>query len=766
MIARIMYRQSVQGVLNYVLGKKGMIVLGFQNTYSESSTDPRLFGNILYHLGQRHQSIKRYAHISLNLPFGEHLNNGQFYKIAQDYMEQMGYEKQPYVVVRHNDTKHEHIHIVTTTVKEDGLMIDLSHDYRRNVATQKYLEKKYGLSQSPETKSTRQLPVYRLPELQFGTDTTNGNRFYIQEVLNNTLQRYKVRNIQELAKLIKPYHIVVKKSTNNSGRIGVTYGLDNQKVYKTRFIDGYQVHPKLSGPKLEAVFAINAKSKLLPMHKKRIEKQLTTTLKLFKTIRFEDLPDVLKSYQNIDCELQYGKKQKLNGLTIFDKSGYVFDSSEINQGVNFMDNPQLLGNDDDQTRIDIENGQYLLEVRKMIKNAIYESYLGSNKNNMLLSEFVMTKDFKEMLPMIAKSESFVFLDHYSSKNNNQLLLQILRQEFEGTRKIIHSSEVKREIKGLEKRVALLRKVLEVSVFDAKNNSSITFFLLQGLGLKFGNGRLSYLNSNTLSVPMALGEIILPKTNSSFISTGTINENMKVLEKLTNEIDSKDIDLNPASFFLPLMLPELYETMRPEYRQKFDKLSLKAYQRISEQFHVPYEKSPIDYIKLFNAKGFYFEYKVGAIHIGSIYSKDPVSIPLTPKTQAYLKSIENLDGFLNQQKQTIDKIQDNGQDQLDNLWVSYLIERQLYKKAAYMMIYKGASPNLPTEVFEHHMDNGLRDKIMKISQQKTHSKRAAILRQSVSAFCSLLDGTDSKAMEAFNGFKDELTANSKNRGLFK
>ncbi len=55
-------------------------------------------------------------------------------------MEHMGYGEQPYVVIRHHDTKHEHVHIVSSTIKEDCLQINLSNDIRRSIATQKHLE--------------------------------------------------------------------------------------------------------------------------------------------------------------------------------------------------------------------------------------------------------------------------------------------------------------------------------------------------------------------------------------------------------------------------------------------------------------------------------------------------------------------------------------------------------------------------------------------------------------------------------------------------
>jgi len=107
MIARLLYRKSVQGVLNYVLGKTESTILGFQNTYSDTDTNTEFFARVLYHLGNRHDTEKRYLHASLNLPRGEDLNDRDFFELAKTYMEHMGYGEQPYVVIRHHDTKHE-----------------------------------------------------------------------------------------------------------------------------------------------------------------------------------------------------------------------------------------------------------------------------------------------------------------------------------------------------------------------------------------------------------------------------------------------------------------------------------------------------------------------------------------------------------------------------------------------------------------------------------------------------------------------------------
>ncbi len=761
MIGRILYRENVHGVLNYVFGKEDCKVLGFKNTYSEYGTDPKLFANVLHYLGQRHESPRRYAHITINLPHGEHLDDRTFYRLAQDYMGQMGYAKQPYVVVRHNDTLHEHIHIVSTTIQENGSMIGLSHDHRRNVAVQKYLERSYGLSPSPETKLHKDLPLFRLPEIQFGADDSNGTKFYIRDVVNGMLQRHKVRSFDQLAGILKPYHIVLNKMTNEIGRVGVAYGIDNQKKYRTQFINGYNVHPKLSGPKLLGLFEKNSKSKLLPMHKKRLEKQLMTTLGLFKSIRQEDLPDVLKSYQNIDCELHYGKKKRLKNIVIFDKSGYLFNASEISFKIDLTIHPKLIDDTAGVTCLDDTGKQFGLEVRKLIKNAFYEAYLKSNKSDMLLSDFVMMKNFKDVLPYISGSESYSFLNHYDGNIHNGVL-EVLKNRFESTRSQLNLAETKKEIKTLENTASVLIKVLEANVFDVTGNKDIPFYLVQSLGLKYNGNNILYRNSGAHSVKLSLEDFHIPKIDRSYISTGSTDQNIKVLELLLETEASKDRSLNATAFFLPLMMPELYGSMNAEYRERFEENSLRAYLRTAEQLQIRYEKSPGDYIKLFNAKGFYFGQEQGKIYVSSIYSKYPVNIPLEPRTHRYLKSIKDLDAVLNEQSEALDNIKEKGRGQLEHLWLSHLIEKGLYGKAAFMMVYDGMYPNLEREVMEHHMGNGLRENIVQVSKQKIKYLRASNLRKGVYAFSALLGG-GYKEEEVFNGFKDELTDFGKYKG---
>jgi|GEM_PF-1756110 len=100
-------------------------------------------------------------HFSLSLPVEEHLDNPSFLKLAQNYLQKMGYENRPYLVYRHADKAHEHIHIVTTSINFDGEKISFYNDWKNSQAISRELEKEFGLQITQYDKTAH----YRLSEL-------------------------------------------------------------------------------------------------------------------------------------------------------------------------------------------------------------------------------------------------------------------------------------------------------------------------------------------------------------------------------------------------------------------------------------------------------------------------------------------------------------------------------------------------------------------------------------------------------------------------
>ncbi|PRX57517.1 relaxase/mobilization nuclease domain-containing protein [Flagellimonas meridianipacifica] len=766
MIGSIIYGETCQGTLNYVFGKKGMRILGYGNIYSQDISK-RFFGDVLHFQGQRNATKNRYAHISLNLPHGEHLDDATFLKISNEYMDKMGYGEQPFVIVRHNDTKHEHVHIVTTNVNEEGKVLGIYNSYRKNMATTQYLEKKYGLIPTQRAKEEKELPLYRLPELKIDVDNTQGTRFYIQDVLKTILQKYEVRSFKELARLVRPYHIEVKKTKSQSGRIGIAFGLNNRQGYRTRFINGSSVHRQLSGPKLQKVFDIHLRSKQLPMHRKRLLKQIETTYNLFKTIKPHDLEEVLREYQNIDVRLDTNG-DTIEGYTIYDKSRYIFRERELSKNIRMLNRLDIFGNDDEPTTIDTESKQFKLEVQKLLKEAFRSSYIKSKKQRGLFSDYIANIHPKDVSKHLLESKGFQFLHRYVPKDQKEHLKMAFANAYPKVRDELYERETKREEETLKNKFRLIGKVLEKQVFNVGKKGGSVRHLFQSLGVRYHNDKLLFADSDKHSLPAHIGKLDFPQDMQEYVSKLFVRQNHLILEMLTEQSPGNTSKPTAAAIFLPMVFPRLYERVNPAYRYKFDSISLEAYVQYAERVHAPFEKSPKDYVGFFNAKGFYFEKGEKGFRVKSIYTDQNASYSLSKRTGRYLDSIPNLTAVLRDQDRVISTLAEDRRDNLKNLWAGYLTEKGLYNSVAYMVTNENIEPNLHKEIVQHHMENGLQKAIREAITKKSIMEQNRVLRKSAHNVVSV-SNSRGESEEAYNGFKDELTdwtkrKRKKGRGL--
>lgn len=94
---------------------------------------------------QRPEIAKPVHHVSLSAAQGERLTVEEWNEIAEKYVRRMGYEHSPYVVIRHVDTEHDHVHIVTSRVDAHGKAVS---DFRSKARAEEFvreIEDEYDL---------------------------------------------------------------------------------------------------------------------------------------------------------------------------------------------------------------------------------------------------------------------------------------------------------------------------------------------------------------------------------------------------------------------------------------------------------------------------------------------------------------------------------------------------------------------------------------------------------------------------------------------
>lgn len=155
------------------------------------------------------------VHISLNFDPSEKLPKERLIEIADEYMERIGFGAQPYLVYEHTDSGHPHLHLVTTSIQENGKGIRLHNIGKlKSEPARKAIEQKYGLVKAENHRqSLAQIKPVDTRKLQYGiTDT----RRAIYNVLASVLKGYRYTSLQELNAVLRLYNVEASRGEPDS----------------------------------------------------------------------------------------------------------------------------------------------------------------------------------------------------------------------------------------------------------------------------------------------------------------------------------------------------------------------------------------------------------------------------------------------------------------------------------------------------------------------------------------------------------------------
>ena len=148
---------------------------------------------------------KTVFHCSLNPHPDEKLSDERLVQIAKEYMETLGYARQPYIVFKHNDIAREHIHIVSLRVDFDGNKINDKYEGRRSKKITDALEKKFHLI--PSSKVSEK-PTAEMPKI----DSTQGNiKEQVANTVRSAMKHYVFCSLGELNVILSRYNLAVEE---------------------------------------------------------------------------------------------------------------------------------------------------------------------------------------------------------------------------------------------------------------------------------------------------------------------------------------------------------------------------------------------------------------------------------------------------------------------------------------------------------------------------------------------------------------------------
>ena len=219
MIAKISATENLGGTLGYnfkKVEKEEASILLTQGLYQNKEgtyTMAEVFADMQAVIPEKWRTKKMVFHCSLNPHPDEKLSEETLTQIAKEYMETLGYGKQPYIVFKHNDIVREHIHIVSLRVDSRGQKINDRFEKRRSKQITDALEKRFGLI--PSSKITEKA-VAETPKVNIG----KGNiKEQVASVVRMVLKHYRFCSLGELNAILSAYNLAVEEvKTDFRGR--------------------------------------------------------------------------------------------------------------------------------------------------------------------------------------------------------------------------------------------------------------------------------------------------------------------------------------------------------------------------------------------------------------------------------------------------------------------------------------------------------------------------------------------------------------------
>jgi hypothetical protein len=212
MIAKIGRSSNLYSALAYNHHKveKGQGQILLMNKMVESLdgmyTIPQLMRSFDPYLASNLKTEKHTLHISLNPDPNDKVSDEGFVKIAEEYMNGMGYGEQPYMVFKHTDIDRSHIHIVSVCVDENGRKISDQFEKRRSMNMCRQLENTYNLLPAAKRKNFKNNLVFKPVNYQIGNV-----KHQVASVIRNIADVYSFKTLGEYNALLSIFNIAVEK---------------------------------------------------------------------------------------------------------------------------------------------------------------------------------------------------------------------------------------------------------------------------------------------------------------------------------------------------------------------------------------------------------------------------------------------------------------------------------------------------------------------------------------------------------------------------
>ena len=332
MIAKIGRSSNLYGALAYnnlkVENENGQIL--FANKIIETPSGhysvAQLSQSFTPYLIANRNTEKHTLHISLNPDPKDNVSDEKFRELAEQYMREMGYGEQPFVVFKHTDIDRTHIHIVSVCVNEEGKKISDKFEKMRSMNVCRELERQHGLVSATDKEHKQNDKIFSPVNYQKGDVKSQ-----IASVVRHLPNYYQYQTLGEYNALLSLFNITTEKvedELQGKSQQGLLYIPLNEKGERAGHPFKASLFGKSAGlPTLELHFAKCKEALKDHPTKPTIKAAITIAL---KTTSDEQAFKKQLTEQGINVVVRRNDTGRIYGITFIDhNSKAVWNGSRL-----------------------------------------------------------------------------------------------------------------------------------------------------------------------------------------------------------------------------------------------------------------------------------------------------------------------------------------------------------------------------------------------------------------------------------------------------
>ena len=333
MIAKISATENLGGALGYNFKKvekgEANILLAAELYQSKEGryTMEDVLADMEALIPKNCRTKKTVFHCSLNPHPDEKLSDETLTQIAKEYMETLGYGKQPYIVFKHNDIAREHIHIVSLRVDSEGKKINDKFEKRRSKQITDTLERKYNLIPSSKVSNKEEVET---PKVDISKENMKEQ---VASALRMVLKHYRFCSLGELNAILSAYNLAVEEVKTEFR--GKKY---NGLVYVPTDDKGGKISTPINASDIGRGVGYTAVQNRMQKSKQNVKPLIPSVRnKVLQTMRTspkteEELRQRLEE-QGLRAVIRKNESGRIYGITfIDDKAGIALNGSRLGKG--------------------------------------------------------------------------------------------------------------------------------------------------------------------------------------------------------------------------------------------------------------------------------------------------------------------------------------------------------------------------------------------------------------------------------------------------